>query len=174
MNSSFNSQNLQKYSKHNKKRLNQEQVKLLEASFDSTKKLDLEKKLQLSRELGVPPRQISIWYQNRRARWKNQSMENDYNALQLKLENALSEKMLLEKETKILQGELEKANEMLIGLKSGAQGQIREFTLSTCCEDLISYSTTTRVPNDEVNYSNLQFDELYAMIGMSNKCCSTW
>ena len=108
MNSSFNSQNLQKYSKHNKKRLNQEQVKLLEASFDSTKKLDLEKKLQLSRELGVPPRQISIWYQNRRARWKNQSMENDYNALQLKLENALSEKMLLEKETKILQGELEK------------------------------------------------------------------
>lgn len=175
MNSFFNSQNLQKYPKHNKKRLNEEQVKLLEASFDSTKKLDPQKKLQLARELGVPPRQISIWYQNRRARWKNQNMENDYNVLQLKLENALSEKMQLEKETEILRAELQRANEMLIGLKSGAQGQIRELSLSSsCCEDVISYSTTW-VHTDDVNY-NLQFDELYAMIGVeerSNKCCST-
>ncbi|KAF3665251.1 hypothetical protein P3S67_016792 [Capsicum chacoense] len=177
MNSSFNSQNLQKYP--NKKRLNQEQVKLLEASFDSTKKLELEKKLQLSKELGVPPRQISIWYQNRRARWKNQNLENDYNALQLKLENALSEKMQLEKETEFLRGELQRANEMLIAINSGAQGQIREFSLSSSCcdQDVVSYTSTTWVHTDhEVNY-NLQFDELYAMIGVeegSNKCYSTW
>ncbi|XP_059283631.1 homeobox-leucine zipper protein ATHB-52 [Lycium ferocissimum] len=178
MNSSFNSQNLQKYQslpKHNKKRLNQEQLKLLEASFDSTKKLEPEKKLQLARDLGVPSRQISIWYQNRRARWKSQNLENDYNALQLKLETALSEKMQLEKETETLRGELQRANEMLIALKSGAQGQMREFALSSCCEDVMSYSTTW-VYSDEANY-NLQFDELYAMIGAeegSNKCCSTW
>ncbi|KAK4355383.1 hypothetical protein RND71_024354 [Anisodus tanguticus] len=177
MNSCFNSQNLQKFPKHNKKRLNQEQVKILEASFDSTKKLELEKKLQLAKELGVPPRQISIWYQNRRARWKNQNLENDYNALQIKLENALSEKMQLEKETETLRGELEKAKEMLVALKSGAQGQIREFSLSSsCCEDVISYSTTTWVHSDEANF-NFQFDELYAMIGAeenSNYCRSTW
>ncbi|KAK4342085.1 hypothetical protein RND71_037901 [Anisodus tanguticus] len=138
MNSSFNSQNLQKYPKHNKKKLNQEQVKLLEANFDSTKKLETEKKLKLAKELGVPPRQISIWYQNRRARWKNQNMENEYNALQVKLENALSEKIQLEKETETLRRELEKANEMLIALKSGAQGKIRECTLSSsCCKDEI-------------------------------------
>lgn len=171
MNSSFNHQNLQKYPKHSKKRLNPEQVKLLEASFDSTKKLDLEKKLQLARELGVPPRQISIWYQNRRARWKNQNLENDYNALQLKLENAVSEKMQLERETEILREELQRANEMLIELKSGAQGQIRELSLSSSC------CTATWIHTDEVNCCNLQFDELYAMIGVekgsNNKFCST-
>ncbi|CAN4104212.1 unnamed protein product [Withania somnifera] len=161
MNTSFNTQNLHKYPKHNKKRLNQEQVKLLEASFNSTKKLELEKKLQ-----------------TRRARWKNQNLENDYNALQLKLEIALSEKMQLEKETETLRGELQRANEMLSALKSGTQGQIRDFTMSSsyCHEDVISYSTTWVHGDHEVNY-NLQFDELYSMIGVeegSNKCCSTW
>uniref|UniRef100_A0A1S4AS46 Homeobox-leucine zipper protein n=1 Tax=Nicotiana tabacum TaxID=4097 RepID=A0A1S4AS46_TOBAC len=153
----MNSQNLQKYQSlpnHNKKRLNQEQVKLLESSFDSTKKLEPEKKLQLSRELGVPPRQISIWYQNRRARWKNQNLEIDYNALQLKLETALSEKLQLEKETERLRGELQKANQMLIEINGerainiplgdvSLSSYYEEGGSSSFHEDVISYNTTT-------------------------------
>ncbi|OIT00364.1 homeobox-leucine zipper protein athb-52 [Nicotiana attenuata] len=185
----MNSHNLQKYQSslpnHNKKRLNQEQIKLLESSFDSTKKLEPEKKLQLAKELGVPPRQISIWYQNRRARWKNQNLEIDYNALQLKLETALSEKLQLEKETERLRGELQKANQMLIAVNGERAINIPlcDVSLSSCCEergsssfqeDVISYSTTW-VHTREAN--NLQFNELYALIGLeegSNNCRSTW
>ncbi|OMO74913.1 hypothetical protein CCACVL1_16395 [Corchorus capsularis] len=87
-------------SKHNKKRLNQEQVRLLEKSFDANKKLEPELKQYLANQLGVPARQVAIWYQNKRARWKTQSLELDYNTLQVKLENAVSEKRRLEKDVK--------------------------------------------------------------------------
>lgn len=100
------------HQKH-KKRLTQDQVKLLETSFDHRKKLEPEQKLQLARELGVPPRQIAIWYQNKRARWKTQSLELDYNVIRVRLEHALVEKRKLERDVMRLQVELEKAHEML-------------------------------------------------------------
>ncbi|KAG9150009.1 hypothetical protein Leryth_010067 [Lithospermum erythrorhizon] len=97
-----------------KKRLNEEQVRLLEASFDCNKNLEPEMKLQLARQLGVPPRQIAIWYQNKRARWKNQSLEIGYNALQARLNDALLEKKQLEKQVKHLQEELQKERDRLM------------------------------------------------------------
>ncbi|KAK4750660.1 hypothetical protein SAY87_004142 [Trapa incisa] len=95
------------------KRLTEDQVKLLERSFSSNKKLDQEKKLQLARELGVPPRQVSIWYQNKRVRWKTQTLEVDYNSLQLKLDSAMAEKKELQKDVERLTAELRKALDML-------------------------------------------------------------
>lgn len=59
-------------SKSQKKRLTDAQVKLLEASFGPDKKLEAEKKLQLAWELGLQPRQVAVWYQNKKARWKTQ------------------------------------------------------------------------------------------------------
>ncbi|GMY31909.1 homeobox-leucine zipper protein ATHB-52 [Fagus crenata] len=102
--------------KHNKQRLNPDQVSLLERSFISNTKLGPDRKLQLANQLGVPPRQVAIWYQNKRARWKTQSLELDYNELQQKLEIALVEKRRLEKEVELLKGELEKAQEMVLAL----------------------------------------------------------
>ncbi|XWS10039.1 hypothetical protein CRYUN_Cryun39dG0041600 [Craigia yunnanensis] len=85
---------------------------LLEKSFNGNKKLEPELKLHLANQLGIPPRQVAIWYQNKRARWKTQSLELDYNTLQVKLENALSEKRRLEKDVKYLQEEFRKAQEI--------------------------------------------------------------
>ncbi|CAI9088720.1 OLC1v1023139C1 [Oldenlandia corymbosa var. corymbosa] len=102
----------------NKKRLTQDQVRLLEANFTSNKKLEPERKLQLARQLGVPPRQIAIWYQNKKARWKNQSLELDYSALQLRLETALDEKTQLEREVAQLQAELQRTREILMGVST--------------------------------------------------------
>ncbi|KAF8391297.1 hypothetical protein HHK36_023599 [Tetracentron sinense] len=96
-------------SKCNKKRLTQDQVRLLETSFTCDKKLEPERKFQLAHELGLPPRQVAIWYQNKRARWKNRSLELDYKALQLRLDNALADNRRLEREVSRLKGELEKA-----------------------------------------------------------------
>lgn len=65
-----------------KRRLSVEQVKFLEKSFDEENKLEPERKIWLAKELGLQPRQVAIWFQNRRARWKTKQMEKDYDSLQ--------------------------------------------------------------------------------------------
>ncbi|XP_057440395.1 homeobox-leucine zipper protein HAT7-like [Lotus japonicus] len=61
-----------------KKRLNLEQVKALEKSFELGNKLEAERKVQLAKALGLKPRQIAIWFQNRRARWKTKHLEKEF------------------------------------------------------------------------------------------------
>lgn len=99
--------------KKSSSRLTKDQVRLLERSFISNKKLEPERKAQLAEELGIPPRQVAVWYQNKRARWRTQSLELDCGTLQVRLENALAEKRQLEREVDRLRGELQKAKEML-------------------------------------------------------------
>ena len=69
-----------------KKRLNMEQVKALEKSFELGNKLEPERKMQLAKALGLQPRQIAIWFQNRRARWKTKQLEKEYEVLKKKFE----------------------------------------------------------------------------------------
>lgn len=64
-----------------KKRLNVEQVKALEKSFEVGNKLEPERKMELAKALGLQPRQIAIWFQNRRARWKTKNLEKEYELL---------------------------------------------------------------------------------------------
>lgn len=64
-----------------KKRLSLEQVKALEKSFELGNKLEPERKMQLAKALGLQPRQIAIWFQNRRARWKTKQLEKEYEVL---------------------------------------------------------------------------------------------
>ncbi|RDX88550.1 Homeobox-leucine zipper protein ATHB-52, partial [Mucuna pruriens] len=99
---------------NNKKRLTEDQVAILEKCFASNMKLEPEQKFHLANQLGVPPRQVAIWYQNKRARWKNQSLEVDHGVLQAKLENVMAEKKQLEKDVERLKAELKKAQEMLL------------------------------------------------------------
>ena len=69
-----------------KRRLNVEQVRTLEKNFELGNKLEPERKLQLARALGLQPRQVAIWFQNRRARWKTKQLEKDYDALKRQLD----------------------------------------------------------------------------------------
>ncbi|WOL02759.1 homeobox-leucine zipper protein HOX20-like [Canna indica] len=64
-----------------KRRLSVDQVKALEKDFEKENKLDPERKVRLAQELGLRPRQIAIWFQNRRARWKTKQLERDFDAL---------------------------------------------------------------------------------------------
>jgi homeobox-leucine zipper protein len=83
-----------------KRRLNFDQVKSLEKNFELENKLEPERKIQLAKELGLQPRQVAVWFQNRRARWKTKQLERDYQVLSLdynRLKNQL-EAVLQEKQ----------------------------------------------------------------------------
>ncbi|XP_027918036.1 homeobox-leucine zipper protein HAT5-like [Vigna unguiculata] len=64
-----------------KRRLTSEQVQFLESNFEVENKLEPERKVQLAKELGMQPRQVAIWFQNRRARFKTKQLEKDYGIL---------------------------------------------------------------------------------------------
>ncbi|EPS74326.1 hypothetical protein M569_00429, partial [Genlisea aurea] len=81
-----------------KKRLSNEQLELLENSFQEEIKLDPDRKLKLAKELGLQPRQIAIWFQNRRARWKGKQLERLYDALKQEYDNVSRDKQKLQQE----------------------------------------------------------------------------
>jgi len=70
-----------------KRRLTADQVQFLERSFEIENKLEPERKIQLAKELGLQPRQVAVWFQNRRARWKTKQLERDYDILKSRYEN---------------------------------------------------------------------------------------
>lgn len=70
-----------------KRRLSYIQVKTMEKIFEVDNKLEPGKKVTLAHELGLQPRQVAIWFQNRRARWKTKQLERDYNHLKANYES---------------------------------------------------------------------------------------
>lgn len=89
-----------------KKRLNLEQVKTLEKSFEMGNKLEPERKMQLAKALGLQPRQIAIWFQNRRARWKTKQLEKDYDVLKKKFDALKADNDVLQDHNNKLQAEV--------------------------------------------------------------------
>lgn len=81
-------------------------VDLLEKSFEAENKLEPEQKNQLANKLGVQPRQVAIWFQNRRARWKTKQLERDYDILKSSYDSLLSNYDSVLKENEKLKSEV--------------------------------------------------------------------
>lgn len=85
-----------------KRRLNSEQVKILEKNFELGNKLEPDRKLHLARSLGLQPRQIAIWFQNRRVRWKTKQLESDYDLLKRQFDVIKAENSTLQSQNRKL------------------------------------------------------------------------
>lgn len=111
-----------------KRRLTENQVQFLEKSFGEESKLEPERKVQLAKELGLQPRQIAIWFQNRRARWKTKQLEKEYEALRNQYDNLKSDYNNLLKEKENLRAEVFQLNDkLLLNEKENGQLTQRDF-----------------------------------------------
>ncbi|CAN8328134.1 unnamed protein product [Cochlearia groenlandica] len=89
-----------------KRKLTDEQMNMLELSFGDDHKLESERKDRLAAELRLDPRQVAVWFQNRRARWKNKRLEEEYNKLKNSHDNVVVDKCRLESEVLQLKEQL--------------------------------------------------------------------
>ncbi|CAL5064608.1 unnamed protein product [Urochloa decumbens] len=130
-----------------KRRLTAEQVRELEVSFEEEKrKLEPERKSELARRLGIAPRQVAVWFQNRRARWKAKQLEQDFDRLRAAHDELLAgrDKLLADNDrlrsqvitlTEKLQNKEEapvpEPEEQIIALQAGAYAHFEQDQLCT-------------------------------------------
>ncbi|KAJ0040686.1 hypothetical protein Pint_28235 [Pistacia integerrima] len=100
-----------------KRKLTAEQLLLLEESFVNDQKLETDRKEELASQLNLDPRQVAIWFQNRRARWKTKKIEEKLTQIQTSHDSIMLDKLRLEYEVLMLRQEL-----------SEAQARIQELT----------------------------------------------
>ncbi|KAI4317298.1 hypothetical protein L6164_025179 [Bauhinia variegata] len=142
-----------------KRRLSVDQVKALEKNFEVENKLEPERKVKLAQELGLQPRQVAVWFQNRRARWKTKQLERDYGvlkanheALKLNFDSLQRDNEALRKEIKELKSRVQEDNtESDVSVKE----EINQLPDSD--EKMIERSIETSIPGSECN-KDLNYD----------------
>ncbi|CAK9160167.1 unnamed protein product [Ilex paraguariensis] len=88
-------------------------VHMLEKSFEEDNKLEPERKTQLAKKLGLQQRQVAVWFQNRRARWKTKQLERDYDQLKCSYDSLASDYDNILKENQKLKSEVVSLTEKL-------------------------------------------------------------
>ncbi|GMJ04168.1 homeobox protein 20 [Hibiscus trionum] len=133
-----------------KKRLNLEQVKALEKSFELGNKVEPERKVQLAKALGLQPRQISIWFQNRRARWKTKQLEKDYDALKKQFDALKADNDALQAQNNKLNAELmalkPKDSNEIISIKKENEGSWSQNGSDNSCDVNLDICRTGTTP----------------------------
>ncbi|KAF4355895.1 homeobox-leucine zipper protein ATHB-16 [Cannabis sativa] len=109
-----------------KRRLSSNQVKALERYFEMENKLEPERKSKLADELGLQPRQVAIWFQNRRARWKTKQLEKDYNLLKANYDSLKFSYEALQKQNDVLTKKVRQLNTKLATESEESSQSVKE------------------------------------------------
>nr|GME17709.1 homeobox-leucine zipper protein ATHB-6-like [Ipomoea batatas] len=136
-----------------KRRLGVHQVKALEKYFDMENKLEPERKVKLAQELGLQPRQVAIWFQNRRARWKTKQLERDYGVLKANYDS-------LKRSYETLQHDNQDLLKQIRELKGKMNGEDGERKVTVKEEAVESFSGGGKSkPTAADNETELNFDD---------------
>ncbi|RZC87804.1 hypothetical protein C5167_028257 [Papaver somniferum] len=134
-----------------KRRLSADQVRALEKNFEVENKLEPETKVKLAHELNLQPRQVAVWFQNRRARWKTKQLERDYGFLKANYDDLRLKFLELQQSKELLLLELHV-------LKSKMKEENTESNGSVKDEMLISEEENCKVyvnhDEERTNYEN--------------------
>ncbi|KAK1391723.1 Homeobox-leucine zipper protein HAT5 [Heracleum sosnowskyi] len=76
-------------------------------------KFEPDRKVQLAKDLGLQPRQVAIWFQNQRARYKNKQLEKDYDFLKERYDKLKDDHDSLARENEKLRLEVESLKQKL-------------------------------------------------------------
>ncbi|XP_016483921.1 homeobox-leucine zipper protein HAT14 [Nicotiana tabacum] len=122
-----------------KLRLSKEQSAYLEESFKEHHTLNPKQKLALAKQLNLRPRQVEVWFQNRRARTKLKQTEVDCEYLKRCCETLTEENRRLHKELQELRA-LKSSNPFYM--------QLPATTLTMCpsCERVATTTSATAAP----------------------------
>ncbi|CAA0831181.1 Homeobox-leucine zipper protein ATHB-16 [Striga hermonthica] len=160
-----------------KRRLGVGQVKALEHYFEAENKLEPERKLRLARELGLQPRQVAVWFQNRRARWKTKQLEKDYGLLMAN-HDALKQKYeSLQKENQSLINEINELKSQLNSDDDEGEICIKQEPLASTdaeiegCPEEIHLSSLAKKCDDH-EAENFGMNEKEIIIGYSSSFCN--
>ncbi|KAJ6791456.1 uncharacterized protein M6B38_193490 [Iris pallida] len=120
-----------------KLRLSKEQSAFLEESFKEHHTLNPKQKVALAKQLNLRPRQVEVWFQNRRARTKLKQTEVDCEYLKRCCETLTEENRRLQKELSELRALKTTSHPFFM--------QLPATTLSMCpsCERTTTTTTTT-------------------------------
>ncbi|GKV34531.1 hypothetical protein SLEP1_g42900 [Rubroshorea leprosula] len=129
-----------------KLRLSKEQSAFLEESFKEHNTLNPKQKLALAKQLNLRPRQVEVWFQNRRARTKLKQTEVDCEYLKRCCETLTEENRRLQKELQELRA---------LKTSQPFYMQLPATTLTMCpsCER-VATTTTTSATTKTVNTGN--------------------
>ncbi|XP_051117312.1 homeobox-leucine zipper protein ATHB-40-like [Andrographis paniculata] len=124
--------------RNRKRKLSWQQISMLEESFRSDQKLETRRKDLLAAELGLDPRQVAVWFQNRRARWRTSKMAQDYSHLRsehhhLLLHNRILDAQVTELKEQVQKGEKEIKRLSDHGLTSNSQISSSSILMEASC-----------------------------------------
>ncbi|KAI3446411.1 hypothetical protein Pfo_003076 [Paulownia fortunei] len=122
-----------------KLRLSKEQSAFLEESFKEHSTLNPKQKLALAKQLNLRPRQVEVWFQNRRARTKLKQTEVDCEYLKRCCETLTEENRRLQKELQELRA---------LKASKPFYMQLPATTLTMCpsCERVVTTTTAAAAP----------------------------
>ncbi|XP_057983274.1 homeobox-leucine zipper protein HOX11 [Malania oleifera] len=127
-----------------KLRLSKEQSAFLEESFKEHHTLNPKQKLALAKQLNLRPRQVEVWFQNRRARTKLKQTEVDCEYLKRCCETLTEENRRLQKELQELRA-LKTSQPFYMQLPA---------TTLTMCPSCERVATTTAAPSTSAGAAN--------------------
>ncbi|XP_024014666.1 homeobox-leucine zipper protein HAT5-like [Eutrema salsugineum] len=132
-----------------KRRLTTEQVNLLEKSFGEENKLEPERKIELARKLGLPQRQVAVWFQNRKARCKIKQTERDYDILKACYDSLLAKHETVISENEKLKSKVLNLTQMLLPATNQTQRNFQDKISSKSDETMSSSTSLIPLANED-------------------------